>query len=69
MGEIFEGTHADPVPYLLAHDVRYIVWSWREAHHKPEAREVLDRQLASHYQWRELARWGDRPLGLWTRRE
>lgn len=66
---IFDGTHEDPVPYLLAHDVRYIVWSWREANHKPDAREVLDKQLASHYQWRELAKWGDRPLGLWTLRE
>lgn len=68
MTAIFDGTHDDPAPYLLAHDVQYVLWSWREANHKAEAREVLDGQLSSHYQWRELGQWGEHPLGLWTRR-
>lgn len=65
---IYEGQHPDPAEYLLAHGVRYIVWSSREAPSLHAHRQTLSDQLAPHYQWRELGRWGEHPVGVWVRR-
>lgn len=65
---IYEGKHPNPADYLLAHEVRYIVWSSREAATLHAHRDTLSSQLAPHYQWREMGRWGDHPVGLWVRR-
>jgi len=65
---IYKGEHPDPLPLLRLHDIDHVVWSVREAQTLPDAREVLHAQLAPEFQWRELGRWGDRPVGLWTRR-
>lgn len=65
---IFEARHPDPATYLLGYDVRYIVWSVREAQQLAVHREALSAQLSPHYRWRELGRAGDAPIGVWVRR-
>jgi uncharacterized membrane protein len=65
---IYEGKHPNPADYLLAHEVRYIVWSSREAPTLHGHRQTLSDQLAPHYLWRELGRWGEHPVGVWVRR-
>ena len=65
---LFEARLEDVLPYLRAQRVDYIVWSAREARDLREHHAKLSAQLSADFHWHELARDGDRPIGVWARR-
>ncbi len=65
---LFEARLTDALPYLQAQRVDYIVWSVREARHLSAHHAALSAQLAPDFHWHELARDGERPIGVWSRR-
>ena len=60
---------ADPLEFLKAHDVRYILWLPRDSNANKEALVKLSAQLKPDYHWNEFYRGNETfAVGIWTRR-
>lgn len=63
----YAGTHTDALAWLRRHQVRYVVWSAREAREQPQAWERLREALAPAYDWHPVSAPDQAPVGLWIR--
>ncbi len=66
--QFYAGEMADPLAFLEAHDVRYILWLPRDNAAK-EALAKLTGQLAGRYYWNEFYRANEYAVGIWSRRD
>jgi uncharacterized membrane protein len=63
----YDGTLPKPDAWLLAHDVRYIVWNARDAQ-TADVWERWQQALQPSYYWRPFGNAAGKALGLWVRR-
>ncbi|GHD67819.1 DUF2298 domain-containing protein [Jeongeupia chitinilytica] len=63
----YAGTQADPLGWLTQKNVRYIVWTPRDAQN-PQAWSQLQQAIAAGYSWQPTSAAGQLPVGLWVRR-
>lgn len=64
---LYAGNLPDARKWLLARDVRYIVWSVRDAHNR-EAWSRLQSDIDASYAWHGFGNVAGMPVGLWVRR-
>ena len=65
--QFYAGEMPDPLAFLEAHQVRYILWLPRDNNAK-DALARLTLQLGPRYYWNELYRANDYAVGVWSRR-
>lgn len=66
--KLYTGDMVDPLKFLKAHDVRYILWLPRDNANK-EALVKLSAQLAPEFHWNEFYRANENyAVGIWSRR-
>ena len=66
--KLYTGDMVEPLKFLKAHDVRYVLWLPRDNANK-EALVKLSAQLAADFQWNEFYRANENyAVGIWTRR-
>jgi hypothetical protein len=67
--DLYAGTLAEPLRFLDAHQVRFILWLPRN--NKPDAPDAqarLNATLSPKYDWNEFCRVGNDVVGVWVRR-
>lgn len=64
---LYAGNLPDARKWLLARDVRYIVWTARDASNR-EAWGKLQGEIDASYAWHWFGNVGGMPVGLWVRR-
>lgn len=66
--DFYGGRMNDPLQWLLANDIRYVLWLQRDNDHDNERFLPLDRKIRSRYAWRLYAGTGtDWAVGFWAR--
>ena len=68
VGAFYGGGLPDSLPWLLHHDVRYIVWGPEDNALGAAAFDNIGRQIGSRYDWQAFYVAGDYRVGLWVRR-
>jgi hypothetical protein len=63
----YAGTLPDSLDWLLANQVRYVVWSGAENGKDPQVFDRLQQQIGSRYLWKPFYAAGDYRVGLWLR--
>ncbi len=69
INDFYAGTLPDPLRYLDAHKVRFVLWLPRNNKpQSPDAFEKMQTRLAKNYDWNEFYRVGNDIVGVWVRR-
>lgn len=63
--KFYAGEKADALSWLQQNRVRYVVWGGSDDAKKPEAREQVQNQISSQYQWKSFYESGNVRVGLW----
>ncbi|WP_148713783.1 DUF2298 domain-containing protein [Chitinolyticbacter meiyuanensis] len=66
--QLYHAQLANPVEWLLARNVRYVVWARWDQQRDPAAFATLQQQLAASYVWHPLADENGASFGVWERR-
>lgn len=64
---VYAGVHPDARRWLIAKNVRYVVWNPRDAQNG-QAWQQLQQALAPDYDWHPVSAADQAPVGLWIRR-
>jgi hypothetical protein len=67
IGAFYRGAHPDPLRFLTGQEVRYVLWSPREAADLAGWTRI-DAAIAPGYRWMEFSDAPGRHVGLWVRR-
>jgi hypothetical protein len=71
MGQIksfYAGSLPGSLDWLLANNVRYVVWSPADNGRQPQAFPAISRQISSRYVWQGFYDLGDAHVGVWVRK-
>ncbi len=63
----YAGTLSNSLDWLLANDVRYVIWSSTENTKHPEAFDNIQRQIGARYEWKAFYTADRYRVGLWVR--
>jgi uncharacterized membrane protein len=69
MGQIksfYAGALPTSLDWLLANNVRYVIWSPADNGKHPQAFNTISRQIGSRYVWRGFYEAGDSHVGVWV---
>lgn len=69
INDFYAGTLAEPLRFLAAHKVRFVLWLPRNNKlDAPEAFDKMQARLARDYDWNEFYRVGNDIIGVWVHR-
>lgn len=69
INDFYAGTLPDPLRYLSAHKVRFVLWLPRN--NKPETPDAFDKmqaRIGKDFDWNEFYRFGNEVIGVWVHR-
>jgi uncharacterized membrane protein len=63
--KFYAGEKTDALGWLQQNRVQYIVWGGTDQAKKPEARDLIQSQIGSYYQWKSFYESGTIKVGMW----
>jgi uncharacterized membrane protein len=63
--KFYAGEKSDALGWLQQNRVRYVIWAGSDQSKKPDARELIQSQIVSHYQWKSFYEAGNIKVGMW----
>ncbi|MGB8338725.1 MAG: DUF2298 domain-containing protein [Burkholderiales bacterium] len=63
--KFYAGEKADALGWLQQNRVRYIIWGGSDQSKKPDARDSIQSQIGSHYQWKSFYEAANTKVGMW----
>lgn len=64
----YQSDARNPLPWLRAHNIRYIVWSRSDEERDPLARRQITAMIEAEFTWLPFWQLNDSEIGLWVRR-